>query len=67
MSWIAIGAGAIISILIVTWLVKVIKATLQTALIIATIIFALNFFGYGPGNVVNAVFDLMINAVFGVK
>jgi hypothetical protein len=66
-SWIAIGAGAVISVMVLMWLVKVIKATIQTAVVIAAIVFALNFFGIGPGNVVKLVFDFLMNVLFGVK
>lgn len=65
MSWIAIAAGAVISILVLTWLIKVIKATIQTAVIIAAIVFAMNFFGIGPGNLVQIVFDFGLNALLG--
>jgi hypothetical protein len=66
-SWIAIGAGAVISVMVLMWLVKVIKATIQTAVVIAAIVFALNFFGIGPGNVVKLAFDFLMNVLFGVK
>jgi hypothetical protein len=66
-SWIAIGAGAVISVMVLMWLVKVIKATIQTAVVIAAIVFALNFFGIGPGNVVKLVFDFLMNVLFGIK
>jgi hypothetical protein len=66
-SWIAIGAGAVISVMLLMWLVKVIKATIQTAVVIAAIVFALNFFGIGPGNVVKLVFDFLMNVLFGIK
>jgi hypothetical protein len=67
MSWIAIAAGAIISILILTWLIKVIKATIQTAVIIAAIVFAMNFFGFGPGNLFQGLLDFVLNAFLGGK
>jgi hypothetical protein len=67
MSWIAIAAGAVISILVLTWLIKVIKATVQTAIIIAALVFAMNFFGVGPGNLFQAAFDFALNAFLGGK
>jgi hypothetical protein len=67
MSWMAIAAGAIISILVLTWLIKVIKATVQTAVIIAALVFAMNFFGVGPGNLFQAAFSFALNAFLGTK
>lgn len=61
-SWIAIVAGGIIAVLVLTWLIKVIKATAKTAIIIAAIVFALNFFGIGPGNLVQAALEVFNNA-----
>jgi hypothetical protein len=55
MSSITILAGIVISVLLFMWLVKVIKATLQTALIVAVLLFAFNFFGIGPGNLVQSL------------
>jgi hypothetical protein len=57
MSWIAIVAGVVVSILVFTWLIKVVQATLKTALLIAVILFGLNFFGIGPGNLVNGMIE----------
>jgi hypothetical protein len=65
MSWVAIGAGAVISILVLMWLIKVIKATIQTAVIIAAIVFAMNFFGIGIGNVIEYIFGFLLNLLFG--
>lgn len=64
-SWITIVAGAIIAILVLLWLIKVIQATVKTAVIIAAIVFALNFFGIGPGNLVQALFNLVLDATTG--
>jgi hypothetical protein len=60
-SWIAIVAGSIIAILVLMWLIKVVKATLKTAVVIAAIVFALNFFGIGPGNLVQVMFDTVMS------
>jgi hypothetical protein len=65
MSWVAIAAGAVISILVLMWLIKVIKATIQTAVIIAAIVFAMNFFGIGIGNVIEYIFGFVLNLLFG--
>jgi hypothetical protein len=62
---VAIGAGAVISILVLMWLIKVIKATIQTAVIIAAIVFAMNFFGIGIGNVIEYIFGFLLNLLFG--
>jgi hypothetical protein len=63
MSLIAIVAGVVVSILVFTWLIKVVQATLKTALLIAVILFGLNFFGIGPGNLINGAID-WISATF---
>jgi hypothetical protein len=60
MSWIAIAAGVVVSILVFTWLIKVVQATLKTALLIAVILFGLNFLGIGPGNLVNGAIDWIV-------
>jgi hypothetical protein len=66
MSWIAIVAGVVVSILVFTWLIKVVQATLKTAFLIAVILFGLNFFGIGPGNLVNGLID-GVAAIFAPK
>jgi hypothetical protein len=55
MSLIAVVAGVVVSILVFTWLIKVVQATLKTAFLIAVILFGLNFFGIGPGNLINGM------------
>jgi hypothetical protein len=65
MSWITIIAGVAISMLLFMWLIKVIKATLQTALILAVLLFALNFFGIGPGNLVQSLLQ-WLGATIGI-
>jgi hypothetical protein len=66
-SWIAIVAGGIIAVLVLMWLIKVIKATVKTAVIIAAIVFALNFFGIGPGNLVKLAIDGVMGITTGGK
>jgi hypothetical protein len=66
-SWIAIVAGGIIAVLVLMWLIKVIKATVKTAVIIAAIVFALNFFGIGPGNLVKLAIDTVMGVTTGGK
>jgi hypothetical protein len=63
-SWIAIVAGGIIAVLV---LINVIKATVKTAVIIAAMVFALNFFGIGPGNLVKAAIDTVMGVTTGGK
>jgi hypothetical protein len=64
-SWITIVAGAIIAVLVLMWLIKVIQATVKTAVIVAAIVFALNFFGIGPGNLVQALLNMALGATVG--
>ncbi len=59
MSWIAIVAGVVISIMVFTWLIKVVQATLKTAFIIAIILFGLNFLGIGPGSLIQGAVDMV--------
>jgi hypothetical protein len=66
-SWIAIVAGGIIAVLVLMWLINVIKATVKTAVIIAAMVFALNFFGIGPGNLVKAAIDAVMGVATGGK
>jgi hypothetical protein len=66
-SWIAIVAGGIIAVLVLMWLIKVIKATVKTAVIIAAMVFALNFFGIGPGNLVKTAIDTVMGVTTGGK
>jgi cytochrome c biogenesis protein CcdA len=57
MSLITIAVGVVVSVLVFTWLIKVVKATLKTAFLIALILFGLNFFGIGPGNLVDTAIE----------
>jgi hypothetical protein len=66
-SWIAIVAGGIIAVLVLMWLINVIKATVKTAVVIAAMVFALNFFGIGPGNLVKAAIDTVMGFTTGGK
>lgn len=50
--WIPIAAGVVIALIVLFALLKVVKTTIKTALLIAGILLALNFFGYGPGQLV---------------
>lgn len=52
MNLILLIAAIAISILIFTWLIKVVKATIGTAILIALIVLALQiFFGIGIGDI----------------
>lgn len=49
MSWLLLAAAIGVTFLVFTWLIKVVKATLSTALTIAAIVLVLQlFFGIGP-------------------
>lgn len=49
MSWLLLAAAIVITFLVFTWLIKVVKATLSTALTIAAIVLVLQLlFGIGP-------------------
>ncbi len=53
-------AGAIlITIFVFTLLVKVVKATIKTAVLIAAIVFALQFIGIGPDKVTEQVVQIV--------
>ncbi|BAS54555.1 MULTISPECIES: hypothetical protein [Leptolyngbya] len=45
----------VITVLVFLWLVRVLKATLKTALLIAAIVFALQFFGIGSDKILAEV------------
>ncbi|EKV02952.1 hypothetical protein Lepto7375DRAFT_5221 [Leptolyngbya sp. PCC 7375] len=56
---VVIGAIAI-SILVFTWLIKVVKATLKTAFLAALILLGLQiFFGIGPAAIWEAIRDFV--------
>ncbi|NJK40886.1 MAG: hypothetical protein HC934_05115 [Acaryochloridaceae cyanobacterium SU_2_1] len=63
-------AAIIVTWLVFTWLLKVVKTTLKTAVIIAGIVLALQVvLGIGPDQVVQAIADLpqMIQSLFSKK
>lgn len=52
MNLVILLAAIVISILVFTWLVKVLKATIGTAILIAAIVLAASLlFGIGPGQI----------------
>ncbi|GAP98638.1 hypothetical protein [Leptolyngbya sp. NIES-2104] len=51
MELLLLAASIIITGMVFLWLVRVIKATLRTALLIAAIVFALQFFGIGSDRI----------------
>lgn len=60
MNLILLGAAIVISVLVFTWLVKIVKATVSTALIVAAIVFALYFlFGVGPDKLLQEIAQLV--------
>lgn len=59
MNWILLIAAIVISFLIFTWLVRVVKATIGTAIVIAIIVFGLQIFlGIGPADLVGQIQEL---------
>ena len=50
-------AGAVaVSVLVFMWMLRVVKATLKTALLVAAILLALQvFFGIGPGSILDTI------------
>ena len=60
MNLILIAAAIAISVLVFTWLIKVVKATVTTALVIAAIVFLLQFvFGIGADKILDQVVQLI--------
>ncbi|MGV0028517.1 hypothetical protein [Phormidesmis priestleyi] len=60
MNLILIAAAIAISVLVFTWLIKVVKATVTTALVIAAIVLILQFF-FGIG--ADRIFDQAIQII----
>lgn len=60
MNLILIAAAIAISVLVFTWLIKVVKATVTTALVIAAIVFLLQFvFGIGADKILDQTIQLV--------
>ncbi|KAM3092343.1 hypothetical protein ACKFKF_31560 [Phormidesmis sp. 146-12] len=60
MNLILIVAAIAISVLVFTWLIKVVKATVTTALVIAAIVLILQFvFGIGADKILEQVIQLI--------
>lgn len=60
MNLILLGAAIVISVLVFTWLVNIVKATVSTALIIAAIVFALHFIlGIGPDKLLQEITQII--------
>lgn len=56
MDWILLIAALFIAFLIFTWLLKVVKATISTALTVAFIVLLVQlFFGIGPSDLWNQI------------
>lgn len=51
MNLLLLVGSIVITVLVFLWLVRVLKATLKTALLIAVIVFALQFFGIGTDKI----------------
>lgn len=64
MDWILLIAALIVAFLIFTWLLKVVKATISTALTVAFIVLLVQlFFGIGPGDLWNQTVLIWQSAV----
>ncbi len=58
MNLILAGAAIVISVLVFTWLIKVVKATVSTALVIAAIVLVMQFvFGIGADKILQQVWE----------
>ena len=58
MNLILVGAAIAISVLVFTWLIKVVKATVGTALVIAAIVLVMQFvFGIGADKLTQQVWE----------
>ncbi len=55
MDLLLLGAAIVVTFLVFTWLVKVVKATVKTALLVAIVLFALQFIGIGPDKVTQEI------------
>jgi len=55
MNLILLLAAIVVAILVFTWLINIVKVTLQTAFIVAAIVLLLAFFGIGPGQLLQEV------------
>lgn len=58
MNLVLLLAAIIVSFLVFTWLVKVVKATIGTAIVIALVLVVLVLFGFGPQDLWNQLNDL---------
>ena len=59
MNLILVAAAIVISVLVFTWLIKVVKATVGTALVIAAIVLVMQFvFGIGADKLIQQVWEL---------
>jgi len=61
MNLILLVAAIIVAILIFTWLINIVKVTLQTAFIVAAIVLLLAFFGIGPAQLLQEVGQIFQN------
>ncbi|MBW4538707.1 MAG: hypothetical protein KME43_06110 [Myxacorys chilensis ATA2-1-KO14] len=55
MDLLLLGAAIVVTFLVFTWLVKVVKATVKTALLVAIVLFGLQFIGIGPDKVTQEI------------
>lgn len=58
MNLLLLGAAIVITILVFMWLLRVVKATVKTAFLIALLIFALQLIGIGPDKVLNQIVEM---------
>ncbi|NEP15759.1 MAG: hypothetical protein F6J97_02525 [Leptolyngbya sp. SIO4C1] len=58
MELVVIVGSIVVSILVFMWLIRVVRATLKTAFLVALILLGLQiFFGIGPGTIWDAIQD----------
>ncbi len=59
MNLVLLAGSIVITGLVFLWLVRVIKATLKTALLVAAIVFGLQFFGIGSDRILSEVQQIL--------
>jgi hypothetical protein len=58
MELVLIIGAIVIAALVFLWLVRIVKATIKTALLVALIVFGLQFLGIGPDRVIQQVVQI---------
>ncbi|NDJ17513.1 hypothetical protein [Myxacorys almedinensis] len=55
MDLLLLGAAIVVTFLVFTWLVKVVKATVKTAFLVAIVLFGFQFIGIGPEKITQEI------------